>query len=68
MKMVKIKCSKCDAEGSLSLVDPSYKGPFRCWKCRELFLIKVEDNELISCEPLSQEEFERIAPKKRPSY
>ncbi len=57
--IVKIKCTKCGTEGSLSLSDPSYQGPYRCWKCRELFTIKMENNELKSCEPLSQEEFDK---------
>ncbi|GAI46117.1 unnamed protein product, partial [marine sediment metagenome] len=30
------------------------------WKGRELFSIKIEGNEFKSCEPFSQEEFERI--------
>lgn len=68
MKMVKIKCSKCGAEGSLSLIDPTYNGPFKCWKCRALYLIKLENDQLISCEPLSQEEFDKLVPKKRISY
>jgi len=57
--IAKIKCTKCGTEGSLSLSDPSYQGPYRCWKCRELFTIRMENNELKSCEPLSQEEFEK---------
>jgi len=57
--IVKIKCPECETDGSLSLSDPSYQDPYRCWKCRELFTIKMEDNELKSCEPLSQEEFEK---------
>jgi len=57
--MVKIKCPKCDTEGSFSLVESSYQGPYKCWKCRGLFSIKLEDNELKSCDPLSEEEFER---------
>jgi len=57
--IVKIKCAKCGTEGSLSLSDPSYQGPYRCWKCRELFTIRMENDELKSCEPLSQEEFEK---------
>jgi len=57
--IVKIKCPKCETEGSLSLVESSYQGPYRCWKCRENFTIKMENNELKSCEPLSQEEFEK---------
>ncbi len=58
--MITIKCPKCGTEGSLSLVEPTYEGPYRCWKCRELFSIKIEGNELKFCKSLSQEEFERI--------
>jgi len=57
--IVKIKCPKCETEGSLSLVESNYQGPYRCWKCRELFTIRLENNKLKSCEPLSQEEFEK---------
>jgi hypothetical protein len=57
--MITIKCPKCGTEGSLSLVQPIYEGPYRCWKCKELFSIKIAGNKLESCEPLSQEEFER---------
>jgi uncharacterized Zn finger protein (UPF0148 family) len=57
--MITIKCPKCGTDGSLSLRDPSYDGPYRCWKCKELFTIKIEGNEVKSLEPLSQEEFER---------
>ena len=57
--IVKIKCTKCSTEGSLSLSESSYQGPYRCWKCRELFTIRMENNELKSCELLSQEEFEK---------
>jgi hypothetical protein len=57
--LIKIKCPKCATEGSLSLVESSYQGPYRCWKCRELFTIQLENNQLKSCEPLSQEEYEK---------
>ena len=57
--MVKIKCPACGSDGSLSLSDPTYEGPYRCWKCRGLFTIRMENNELKSCEPLNQEEFEK---------
>ncbi|MFC1980058.1 hypothetical protein ACFLVS_04295 [Chloroflexota bacterium] len=58
--IVKIKCPKCNIEGSLSLVESNYQGPYRCWKCRELFTLKLENNELKSCEPLSQKEFDKL--------
>jgi len=57
--IVKIKCPKCETEGGFSLTESSYETPYQCWKCRELFTIKIENNELKSCEPLSQEEFDR---------
>ncbi len=57
--MFKIKCPKCNTEGSFSLADASFEGPYRCWKCRELFTLKIENNELKSCEPLSQEEWDK---------
>jgi transposase-like protein len=57
--IVKIKCPKCKTDSSLSLVESSYQGPFRCWKCRELFTIKMENNEVKSYELLSQEEFDK---------
>jgi len=56
---IKIKCPDCGTEGSLSLVDSNYQGPYKCWKCRALFTIEIEDNELKACNSLSQEEFDR---------
>jgi len=57
--LVKIKCPACQTEGSLSLVESSYQGPYKCWKCRELFTIVLENDEIKSCEPLSEEEFQK---------
>jgi len=55
----KISCPKCKTEGSFSLAESHYQGPYRCWKCRALYTILVENGALKSCQPLSQEEFER---------
>ena len=57
--IIKIKCPKCETEVSVSLADTTYEGPYRCWKCKELVTIRLENNELKSCQPLSQEEFEK---------
>ena len=54
--VIKIKCHKCDAETSLSLVKSSYDGLFRCWKCRQPHIIIIEDDEIKYCKPLSNEE------------
>lgn len=57
--LIKLNCPKCTIENNLSLIDATHQGAYRCWKCRELFAIKIENNELKSCEPISQEEFDR---------
>ena len=44
--IAKIKCPECGIEGSFSLSDVSYEGPYRCWKCKALFTIKMENKEL----------------------
>jgi len=58
--IMKISCPECHTEGGFSLADAVYHGPYRCWKCRGLYTIKIENNELQSCEPLSEEEFQRL--------
>ena len=57
--LVKIKCPKCETDGSFSLADPVYEGPYRCWKCRELFVIKMKNNKLLSIDAITEEEFDR---------
>jgi transposase-like protein len=57
--MMKIKCPKCGTESSMVLTQLIFEGPYRCWKCKETFLIKIVQNRVESCEPLSQEEFEK---------
>jgi len=62
--MITIKCPKCTTEGKMSLVDPNYNGPYKCWSCRELFTLQIQNDVVVSCEPLSQEEYDRLfAPK-----
>lgn len=65
--MLTIKCPKCNVEGKMSLVDPNYKGPYKCWSCRELFTLDVKSNAVVSLEPLSQAEYEKTHPPK-PSF
>ncbi len=54
--LVKIKCPSCESETGFSVYKGTYQGPFRCWKCKEIFNIKIEDNELKSCGPFSKDE------------
>jgi len=57
--LIKFTCPQCETEGSISLADLRYEGPYKCWKCKGLFTIVIENDVLKSCEPLSQEEFDR---------
>jgi hypothetical protein len=61
--LTKIKCPKCNTEGQISLLDPLYDGPYKCWKCRELLHIKLENGSLKSVVAVTPEEaakFEQI--------
>jgi len=57
---MKIKCPACQTESSSWLLETSYKGQHRCWKCKALFTIEVINGDVISCEPMSEEELARI--------
>jgi hypothetical protein len=59
MTMMTIVCPKCGGEGKLSLVEVDYVGPRRCWKCHELFTLTIINNQVRSCEPLSEEDYNR---------
>lgn len=56
MAMLTIKCPSCGTDGRISFLEQNYECPYTCWKCRELFFIKVQAGQLKSCEPLSREE------------
>ncbi len=57
--IVNVQCPKCQTNGGFSVLDASYSGPYRCWKCRELFTLTLKDNEIVSLVPLSQAELDR---------
>ncbi len=57
--MFTITCPSCNTEGKFSVLESKFVGPYKCWKCKELFQLVIENNELKQCEPLSQEEFEK---------
>jgi len=62
--MLTIKCPTCGVDGKMSLVDPNYDGPYKCWSCRALFTLKIHNDTVESCEPLSQEEYDKAHPPK----
>ena len=57
--MIEITCPGCEAVGKMSLAQMIYEGPYRCWKCRNLFTIVIANNKLQSCKPLSEEDFKK---------
>ena len=57
--MMTISCPSCQVDGSISLLEANYDGPYKCWKCRGLFKITIRDNKVASCRKLSEEEFEQ---------
>jgi hypothetical protein len=57
--LFKIKCPACQTEGSMTLVESSYTGPYRCWKCRALYTIELKNNQLVSYKELSEEELKK---------
>jgi DNA-directed RNA polymerase subunit RPC12/RpoP len=58
--MLTIKCPNCSSEGKVSFIKPDYEGPYKCWKCQKIFSIKVRGGQVISCEPLSADDLQRV--------
>ena len=57
--MFAIKCPNCGTNTYMSLDEPIYDGPFKCWKCKGTFTLKIEGEETIYCQPISEEEFQQ---------
>ncbi len=58
--LVTITCPECNTDGRFSVVEESYEGPYKCWKCRQLLFIELDGRNLKSCRPLDDQEFERL--------
>jgi len=43
----------------MSLSQRTFNGPYRCWKCKALFTLRIEGKEIKSLDPLSEEEFQK---------
>jgi len=57
-----VVCPKCKTESYFSLA--TYKGPFRCMKCKETFNIIIEKSEVTSYELGGQAEVNRLNVRK----
>ena len=62
--MLTIKCPKCGTDGKMSLVDPNYTGPYKCWSCRQFFTLQIQDDAVVSMEPLSDADYHEKYTKK----
>jgi hypothetical protein len=58
--LVNITCPKCNTSGGFSITDAYYIGPYKCWKCRAVLKINLENNRLISCEAMDAAEQARF--------
>jgi hypothetical protein len=58
--LIKIKCPDCGVEGAFSLLDATYQGPYKCWKCRKLYKLVLSNGQLIECNSISEEEFQYL--------
>jgi len=56
---ITIKCPACNTDSSFFILKKVFQGPFRCWKCKALYTVKVRNGDLQICEPLSQEDFDK---------
>jgi phage FluMu protein Com len=58
--LTKIKCPKCNTEGTFSIADPIFDGPYKCWKCKEMFHIRMEHGALKNIVPMSADELSKF--------
>jgi len=58
--LTKVKCPKCSSEGTFSVVDPVYDGPYKCWSCREIFRVRIENKVLVEITTLSPDQLTKF--------
>lgn len=58
--LVNITCPKCNTSGGFSITDAYYIGPYKCWKCRAVLKINLENSRLVSCEAMDGAELAKF--------
>ena len=56
---IDVKCPACNTDSSFFIAKKVFQGPFRCWKCKALFTLKVQNGEIKQIDPLTQEDFDK---------
>lgn len=58
--MITITCPKCNAESRFSLMDRSFEGPFKCYKCHSFMKLKVIAETVMSNELITDEDAQKL--------
>ncbi len=58
--MINIICPKCGTESHFSLMDHSFEGPFKCYKCHSTMKLKVIGETVMSNEIITDEESQKL--------
>lgn len=58
---IDVKCPSCNTDSSFFIAKNIFQGPYKCRSCKSLYTLKVKNGEILSCEPLSQEDFDKAA-------
>jgi hypothetical protein len=58
--IAKITCPSCKTLGQFAVEGGNFEGPYRCWKCRALYILDMVNSEVVSLQPLTEVEFEKL--------
>ena len=57
--LTKIVCPTCKTEGTFSISDPHFDGPYKCWKCKALLRLSMDHGVVKSVVPMAEEELKQ---------
>ena len=55
-----ITCASCGTMGQFSVLEGNYKGPYRCWKCKALYTVEIQNGKVVSQQPMAESELEDL--------
>lgn len=58
--MITITCPKCSAQSRFSLMDRSFEGPFKCYKCHSFMKLKVIGETVMANDIITEEEAQKL--------
>lgn len=57
--MTEVTCPACKHVEHITLTETVYEAPFHCPECLGLYFIQIENDVLVSCEPLTESGYAR---------